>query len=114
MATSRATPPPSPTQKPDHVIWLRPEGPAMADPEGKPADEIQMKAGEKIQFSSKEGNIKVHCTKEWPFKGPEHEIDELEILTLKTGPKAKFECRIKPWGGKDFLGPYTGAEMKPR
>jgi hypothetical protein len=114
MATLRATPPASETEKPDRVIWLSQKSPAIADPEGKSPDKIQMKVGEKVRFSSKEGNIKVKCTEGWPFEGTEHEIDDSEILALKSGPQAKFECRIKPWGKADFVGPYSGTEVKPR
>jgi len=115
MATSRATPPPAPTGKADHVIWLHKDHPATADAEAKtPLDKMEMKAGETVQFSSKDGDVKVQFTDEWPFEGTKHEIYSSEILTLKNGPKAKFQCQIKPRGMKDFLPAYYGGETQPR
>src|SRR5437867_12991195 len=114
MATSRVTSIPTSATKPDRVIWLSPKGPAIADPGGKLAEDVQMKEGETVQFSSKEGNVKVVCTEGWPFEKPEHEISDSEILTLRKGPLAKFDCFIKPWGVPSFLGPYTGTEVRPR
>src|SRR5215470_3222910 len=114
MATSRATPPPAPAGKADHIIWLHKDGPATADAEGKPVQMVKMKAGETVQFSSKDGDVKVTYTDGWPFQGPEHEIDGSEILTLKDGPKARFQCRIKPRGTQHFLSAYYGGENQPR
>jgi hypothetical protein len=115
MATSRATPPPAPTDKADHVIWLHKDHLATADAEAKaPLDKMEMKAGETVQFSSKDGDVKIRFTDEWPFEGAKHEIDSSEILTLKKGPGAKFQCQIKPRGEKDFLPAYSGGETQPR
>src|SRR5262245_39878547 len=114
MATSRVTPPPAPTGKADHIIWLHRDGPATADAEGKPVHMVKMKAGQTVQFSSKDGDVKIKYTDGWPFQGPEHEIDSSEILTLKEGPKAKSQCQIRPWGMKDFLPAWDGVETDPR
>jgi hypothetical protein len=114
MATSRATSIQSSATKPDCVFWLCLTAPAIADPGGKLAKDVEMNPGETVQFSSKEGNVKVVCTEGWPFEEPEHEISDSEILTLKSGPLAKFECYIKPWGAPTFLGPYSGTEVRPR
>jgi hypothetical protein len=112
MATSRVTP--TPTQKADHVIWLHRDGPATADAHGKSLDAIEMNAGETVQFASKDGDVKIRYTDEWPFESPEHEIEGSEILTLKKGPTAKFQCQIRPRGAKAFLPAYYGGETKPR
>jgi len=97
------------------VIWLHKDGPATADAEGKkPLDQIKMKAGETVQFASKDGDVQIKYTDGWPFQGPEHEIDGSEILTLKDGPKARFQCRIKPRGTQHFLSAYYGGETTPR
>lgn len=115
MATSRATPPPAPTKKADHVIWLHKDRAATADAEAKkPLDQMEMKAGQTVQFSSKDGDVKIQFTDEWPFEGAKREIDSSEILRLKKGPRAKFQCQIKPWGMKDFLPAYFGGETQPR
>jgi hypothetical protein len=98
MSTTTAT-------KADHKIWLHKDSEATV-----PRD---MKAEETVEFSSKDGEVKVQFTDEWPFEGTKHDIDGSEILKLKVGGKAKFQCQIKPPGGV-YLPAYYGGEMQPR
>jgi hypothetical protein len=91
--------------KADHTIWLHADKGATVPSE--------MKAGETVEFSSKDGEVKIQFTDGWPFEGTKHDIDGSEICTLKEGDKAKFQCQIKPPGGA-YLPAYYGGEMQPR
>jgi hypothetical protein len=85
-----------------------------------------MKAGETVQFSSTDGEIKIHFPGEWPFQGDKHDIlgsqvdpgqalYTSEILTLKKGDTAtRFQCFIKPPGATEFHDWKYGGEVKPR
>ena len=85
-----------------------------------------IKAGETVQFSSTDGQIKIQFPGEWPFEGDKHDIlgsevnqpgepSTTETLTLVSGDlPTKFKCLIKPLGAPDFLDWNYGGEMKPR
>jgi hypothetical protein len=85
-----------------------------------------MKAGQTVQFSSTDGQIKIQFPGEWPFEGKKHDIigsavDEpgqvstTEVLTAVAGDlPTKFKCFIKPAGAPTYLDWKYGGEIKPR
>jgi hypothetical protein len=112
------------TTKVDHTIHVH-IGKEVVTP-GPKFGTKEAKANETVQFSSKDGEIKIHFPGDWPFAGDKHDIHgsdfdqktgdyTSEILALKAGDKgAKFDCHIKPPGSSVFSTWEYGGEIQPR
>jgi len=108
------------TTKVDHTIYLH------LNKEVDTPDKL--KPNETVQFSSKDGEIKIDFPADWPFDGKPHDIHgsnidqktgcyTSEILTLNQGDKvtkSKFNCHIKPPDSPVFSKLEYGGEIQPR